>query len=233
MIKLSDYLDYLHNEIIQARKKADENAIKTAKEYAEHEYLKYFKVPRFSMPTIKMDIPLKISDLDAETEYDVDVENPQFIEEVNDKIDEVNKIKDLKIPNLNLTDIKDNIFKDIFNNIKIRDNIFNRNIKENLLKSNLNERLSKHLKNNLFKTLDNKEDEHNSELNNIITEVSIRHAKPISSRLNNLFIDPDSTKTEDNNKLMVNLHVEMVEEAIRIVKMKDKDGNEIEEITFE
>lgn len=233
MIKLSDYLDYLHNEIIQARKKADENAIETAKEYADHEYLKYFKVPRFSMPNIKLDIPLKISDLDAETAYDVDIENPQFIDEVNAKIDEVNKIKDLKIPKLNLTDIKDNQFKDIFSKIKIHENVFNRNAKGNLLKSNLNERLNKHLKNNLFGTLDNKEEEINSELNTIITDVSIRYAKPLSSKLNNLFIDPDSTKSEDNNKLMVNLHVEMVEEAIRIVKMKDKDGNEIEEITFE
>ncbi|MDQ0591720.1 hypothetical protein QFZ37_000089 [Chryseobacterium ginsenosidimutans] len=42
MIKLSDYLNYLNNEIIQARKKADENAIEIAKEYAQHEYLRFF-----------------------------------------------------------------------------------------------------------------------------------------------------------------------------------------------
>ena len=67
MIKLSDYLDYLNNEIIQARKKADENAVMIAKEYAKHEYLKFFKVPRYSLPSVKMDIPIKITDIDADS----------------------------------------------------------------------------------------------------------------------------------------------------------------------
>ena len=69
MVKLSDYLDYLNTEIIQARKAADEYAVKIAKEYADHEYLKYFKVPRYTMQTIKMDIPLKITDIDADSKF--------------------------------------------------------------------------------------------------------------------------------------------------------------------
>ena len=60
MIKLSDYMDYLNEEIVLARKKADQQAILVAKEYAKDPYLKYFRVPRFTMPSVKMSIPIKI-----------------------------------------------------------------------------------------------------------------------------------------------------------------------------
>ncbi len=93
MIKLSDYLDYLNNEIIQARKKADENAVLIAKEYARHEYLKYFKVPRYALPCVKMDIPIKITDIDSDPKYNFKLNQDQFVTEMNERIRLANKEK--------------------------------------------------------------------------------------------------------------------------------------------
>ena len=82
MIKLSDYLDYLNNEIIQARKKADENTVLVAKEYAKHEYLKFFKAPRYAFPSVKMDIPLKITDISSRSKYNFDLNEEKFLNDI-------------------------------------------------------------------------------------------------------------------------------------------------------
>ncbi|MFC3160579.1 hypothetical protein ACFOEQ_20800 [Chryseobacterium arachidis] len=97
MIKLSDYLDYLNNEIIQARKKADENAVMIAKEYAQHEYLKYFKVPRYSLPSVKMDIPIKITDIDSDADRNFKLDETKFVQDVNERILLINKQKQFNI----------------------------------------------------------------------------------------------------------------------------------------
>ena len=97
MIKLSDYLNYLNNEVIQARKKADEQSIALAKEYAKHEYLKYFRVPRFSMPSVKLDIPIKIDELDSSASYNFKMDYDAFVSEVNENILKVNAEKNLQI----------------------------------------------------------------------------------------------------------------------------------------
>ncbi len=55
----------------------------------------------------------------------------------------------------------------------------------------------------------------------------------MATKLNDIFIDPDTTKESDKDKILLNLHVVMEDEGIRIVKMRDKDGNELEEIIFE
>ena len=236
MIKLSDYLDYLQKEIIQARKKADENAIEVAKQYAEHEYLKYFKVPRFSMPTIKMDIPLKITDIVSETEYEFDLNNIEFAARLNDKVRNINRLKDLNIPLIKPKDLEDDNFSNIIKNIKNRSNNLNRNLDEQIIRSNLNLPINKFLRNkNIIRLQDSDNNLIELELNKAFTDVIMEYQRPISTRLDDLFIDPDTANSGDheNDKLMVNLHVELVEEAIRIVKMKDKDGNEVEEITFE
>lgn len=98
MIKLSDYLNYLNAEVVQARQKADETAIEVAKQYAKHEYLKYFSVPRFTMPTVKLNIPLKISELSADTKYNFKIDKAAFLEEVNAEIRTVNANKSLGLP---------------------------------------------------------------------------------------------------------------------------------------
>ncbi|MEG2103207.1 MAG: hypothetical protein RRY99_17050 [Flavobacterium sp.] len=124
MIKLSDYLDYLNNEIIQARKKADENAIMIAKEYAKHEYLKYFKVPRYALPSVKMDIPLKITDIDSNAKYNFKLNEDQFVGEINDRIKAVNNDKKLNIPEITKKQIQTNDFKTVFKKLESRDQKF-------------------------------------------------------------------------------------------------------------
>lgn len=235
MIKLSDYLNYLQKEIVQARKNADLHAIKVAKQYAEHEYLKYFKVPRFSMPTIKLDIPLKITDINTETKYEFDIDKPEFVEKLNTRIEIINKSKKLNIPSVKLKDLENNKFNDLFKNLKTNSNTFTKNLSDNLVKANLNTTLNNYFKNNFFRPQDDKNDIVQLELKNAFRDVLLESHNPISTKLNDLFINPDSVKSgeNDDDKLMVNLHVEMIEEAIRLVKMKDKDGNDIEEITFE
>ena len=77
-MKLSEYLDYLNREVIQARKRADEQAVEMAKVYAKDPYLKFFRVPRFSMPAVKFDIPIKIDDLEMETICNLVTEKRSF-----------------------------------------------------------------------------------------------------------------------------------------------------------
>jgi hypothetical protein len=233
MIKLSDYLDYLNNEIIQARKKADENAVKNAKEYAQHEYLKYFKVPRFSMPTIKMDIPLKITDIDAQTKYDFKLDRTQFLFEVNSRIDSLNQEKMLNVPKLTLTDVKQPEFNNLFRRIESRDNRFTSDLSSEVLRTNVDKTVTDFLQRNFFQPQNISNTRIQSEINMIVSDVLMSHHVPVSTKLNDIYIDPDTTKAFDKDKLLINLHVEMIEEAIRIVRITDANGKEIEEITFE
>ena len=233
MIKLSDYLDYLNNEIIQARKRADENAVKIAKEYAQHEYLKYFRVPRFSMPTVKMDIPLKITDIDAETKYDFKLIPNLLVKELNEKIEMANKEKVLNIPQITREQIDSPEFKEIFKKVEGRDYKFIRDLNTEVVKADLRLPVFHFLSANVFSTQDTPTDAEKAEMEKIFTDVILSKHRPVATKLNELYIDPDTSKAADKDKLLVNLHVEMIEEGIRIVRMKDANGKEIEEITFE
>ena len=232
MIKLSDYLNYLNNEIIQARKKADENAVKVAKEYAKHEYLKYFKVPRYSMPSVKMDIPLKITDIDSDEKYDFKYNQDQFLAEVNDRISVVNKTKQLNIPTITTKQLQSDDFPTLFKTLEAKDQKFGKMPAMEVKKLDLRNTI-KSLDLNVFRPQDESKTEETEELKTIFSDVLLNKYKLVSSRLNELYIDPDTSANDDKDRLMINLHVEMEEEGIRIVVFKDADGNEIEEITFE
>jgi len=233
LIKLSDYLDYLNNEIIQARKRADENAVKIAKEYAKHEYLKYFRVPRFSMPAIKIDIPLKITDIDAETKYDFKLNPEMLLKELNDKIEVANKEKKLNIPPINKKQIESREFKEIFKKIETRDYKFIRNLNTEVRKANLKLPVFQFLSSDVFLPQDSSTEAEKDEIQSIFTEVILSNHRPVATKLNELYIDPDTSKGADKDKLLINLHVEMIEEGIRIVRIKDANGKEMEEIIFE
>ena len=118
MVKLSDYMDYLNEEIVQARKKADEQAVIIAKEYAKHPYLKYFRVPRFTMPSVKLSIPVKISELDSDTSYKFEMDDNQFLKDVNTKIELVNKEKNLKLVPINKNTLKGDNIKSVIADLK-------------------------------------------------------------------------------------------------------------------
>ncbi|WP_158837932.1 hypothetical protein [Polaribacter sp. L3A8] len=232
MIKLSDYLDYLNSEIIQARKAADENAVLVAKEYAKHSYLKYFKVPRYAMRTVKMDIPVKITDIDADSKYNFKYEPEVFLKDVNNKIIESNKTKDLKISLLEEKDLKNKDFQTLFKSLENKDQKYVKNFTTEIKKVDLSPQI-KSLNLKVFKPQAEENEEANDALAKILSESISSRYNLVNSKLNNIYIDPNTGSSDDKDKLIINLHVEMEEEAIRIVTFTDKDGKEIEEITFD
>ncbi|BFO66199.1 hypothetical protein REB14_11930 [Chryseobacterium sp. ES2] len=231
MIKLSDYLDYLNNEIIQARKKADENAVLIAKEYARHEYLKYFKVPRYALPSVKMDIPIKITDIDSDSKYNFKLNQDQFVTEINERIRLANKEKKLNIPEINKRQIQTEEFKTLFSNLEKNDQKFGKLPANEVLKLDLRKKMQI-LNSGIFRPQEGTEEE-TDELKEIFSKVLLNKYTLVNAKLNSIYIDPNTSAAEDKDKLFINLHVEMEEEGIRIVSYKDKDGNEIEQITFE
>ncbi|NIF07614.1 hypothetical protein F3J23_19505 [Chryseobacterium sp. Tr-659] len=232
MIKLSDYLDYLNNEIIQARKKADENAVLIAKEYARHEYLKYFKVPRYALPSVKMDIPIKITDIDSDSKYNFKLNQDQFVLEMNERIRVVNKEKRLNIPEITKKQIQTEEFKSLFSKLEKNDQKFGKLPANEVLKLDLRTKVQL-LNSGIFRPQDGTTAEETDELKEIFSKVLLNKYTLVNAKLNNIYIDPNTSAAEDKDKLFINLHVEMEEEGIRIVSYKDKDGNEIEQITFE
>ncbi|UTX47850.1 hypothetical protein [Chryseobacterium sp. MA9] len=231
MIKLSDYLDYLNNEIIQARKKADENAVLIAKEYARHEYLKYFKVPRYALPSVKMDIPIKITDIDSDSKYNFKLNQDQFVTEINERIRLVNKEKRLNIPEISKRQLQTEEFKTLFSKLEKNDQKFGKLPANEVLKLDLRNKVQL-LNSGIFRPQEGT-DEETDELKEIFSKVLLNKYTLVNAKLNNIYIDPNTSAAEDKDKLFINLHVEMEEEGIRIVSYKDKDGNEIEQITFE
>lgn len=232
MIKLSDYLDYLNTEIIQARKAADENAIMVAKEYAKHEYLKFFKVPRYTMNVIKMDIPLKITDIDADSKFNFKNEPLVFLKDVNEKIRQVNLAKDLKILPLEEKDVNNKDFQALFKTLENKDQRFIKNLGTNIKKINLTTPI-KSLNLNLFTPQGEDNELEKIELHNILEGSLADRFSLVNSTIKNIFIDPNTAGAVDKDKLFINLHVEMEDEGIRIMTFTDKDGKQIEEITFE
>ncbi|BEV05744.1 hypothetical protein [Chryseobacterium gambrini] len=232
MIKLSDYLDYLNNEIIQARKKADENAVMIAKEYAKHEYLKFFKVPRYSLPSVKMDIPIKITDIDADSKYNFKYSEDQLVEDVNKKIRLVNKEKNLNMTEISKKQLQTREFTSLFKALETGDQKFGKKPSVELLKVDLRQNV-KSLNSGIFRVQEGNGEEEVNELKEIFSNALLNRFSLVNSKINNIYIDPNTNSAEDKDKLFVNLHVEMEDEGIRIVSFKDKDGKEVEQIIFE
>lgn len=237
MIKLSDYLNYLNNEIIQARKKADENAIAIAKEYAQHEYLKFFKVPRYSLPSVKMDIPIKITDIDSDADRDFKLNEPKLVQDVNERILVVNKERQFNIKPISIRNIQTDDFKFLLNNVRGNSRLDTSKLSK--IETTIDSKtpptrsIAAVPQKPVEKPIEGTSTEEESEvLKEIYTNVLNKYSL-INSKLNNIYIDPNTNSAEDKDKLFINLHVEMEEEGIRIVSYKDKDGKEIEQIIFE
>jgi hypothetical protein len=242
MIKLSDYLNYLNNEIIQARKKADENAVAIAKEYAQHEYLKYFKVPRYSLPSVKMDIPIKITDIDSTSDYDFKFDEMKFVRDVNERILVVNKERQLNLQPISTRNILSDDFKTLLNSVRGGGGIVTSRLSainpETSKTSNTKVAPSRAVAANIARPVEDKpidgttNETDSAALIEIYSTVLNRYSL-LNSKLNEILIDPNTNSAEDRDKLFINLHVEMEEEGIRIVSYTDKDGKEIEQIIFE
>ena len=238
MIKLSDYLDYLNKEIIQSRKKADENTIRVAKEYAQDEYLKYFKAPRYAFTSIKLDIPLKITDISAQRKFNFKLDEAKFLHEVNAEIEVLNREKKLSLPLLTREQIEKEEFRQLFTTLEAKDQRFVRSIEEEVKKINLKPQLDslkigKPVKPGRFTPQGSSAGTEHLEMKRVISEVIAKNHTIVGTKLDDLFIDPNTTGAADKEKIFVNLHVEMEEEGIRIATFTDKEGKTVEEIIFE
>ena len=232
MIKLSDYLDYLNNEIIQARKKADEKTVLVAKEYARHEYLKYFKAPRYAFPSVKMDIPLKITDISSLSKYNFDQNKDKFLKEVNEKIQSVNSEKHLNIKSITNDELQNESFSQLFKTLESKDRKPVRNLEDEIIKIDVMPQIES-LRSGTLKSKYSRTETETIEMKRIFSEVISNSYSLVSTKLNDIFIDPNTSGAVDKDKLFINLHIEMEEEGIRLVTFTDKDGKTVEEIIFE
>ncbi|MEL7121072.1 MAG: hypothetical protein AAFO07_16585 [Bacteroidota bacterium] len=232
MVKLADYLNYLNNEIIQARKNADEMAVRVAQEYAKDPYLKYFRVPRFSMHNIKMDVPLKVSDIDADSSYRFKMDSKTFIEESNKELGNISKNYKIKIIPINSKVLASEPFAVATNFLSEREYPNSNFIEEALDDVDFRVMTEFYLEISKVSSREITE-EIFVKITNVFKDAYRNRFIATSVDLTNIFIDPDTTKDVDKDKMFINLQVELIEEGLRINKAVDKDGNEIEEIIFE
>lgn len=61
---LGDYLGHLMSEITLARVQADLEAVRIAEFYANHPLLQHLPVPHFRLPTVTLDVPVVIKDME-------------------------------------------------------------------------------------------------------------------------------------------------------------------------
>lgn len=61
---LGDYLGHIMSEITIARLQADLEAIRLAELYASHPLLRHLPVPHFRLPTVTLDVPVVIKEMD-------------------------------------------------------------------------------------------------------------------------------------------------------------------------
>jgi hypothetical protein len=68
MPKLNDYIGSLVSSITNARVMSDIQTVKVAEEYAKHDLLKHFSIPRMRIDDIEMTIPIALDELTEKTE---------------------------------------------------------------------------------------------------------------------------------------------------------------------
>ena len=224
MIKLSDYLDYLNQQIVQARKSADEMAIQTAKEYAGHPYLKYFKVPRFAVPSIKMDVPVRISDISKIKEYQIDKET--LLTQTNAILAQQNQklVGETKIPLLKAEHLESKEMQQIFSQFTNNDRkLVVKGIKE------MRPVVTDLVRN---EALTNSDSRYTAVYAKVIQDVIEIHGV-LTEKIKDLFLDPNTSRVEDKDKILLNLQIERVDESVRILTVKDSKGNDVEQIIFD
>ena len=224
MIKLSDYLDYLNQQIVQARKSADEMAIQTAKEYAGHPYLKYFKVPRFAVPSIKMDVPVRISDISKIKEYQIDKET--LLTQTNAILAQQNQklVGETKIPLLKAEHLESKEMQQIFSQFTNNDRkLVVKGIKE------MRPVVTDLVRN---EALTNSDSRYTAVYAKVIQDVIEIHGV-LTEKIKDLFLDPNTSRVEDKDKILLNLQIELVDESVRILTVKDSKGNDVEQIIFD
>lgn len=232
MIKISDYLDYLFSEVVQARRRADESAVQTAKEYAANEYLKHFRAPRFVMPSVKLDLPLKISKVDSNIKYELNINDKQtYLDKVNADLLEINKTKNLTIPPITLDQLNSGEFDAVIKDTNNLDNIYLRDEIDFLNTIDLKPVIEHPEIIKKFSTADNDEDK--EVLSQILRKNLKPYIDPVSVKLDKIFIDPSPKKVDGEEKMLIKMNVDMVQEGIQINYVEDENGKKFEKVTID
>lgn len=237
MIKLSDYLNYLSDEIIQARKSMDLKSIENAKLYSEHEYLKYFKAPRFTMPSIKLEIPIEISALDSQTKYNFKMNEDNFLYHVNKNISTIEKKHHVTLRKFTKEDFSKKAFRDTIKKLEKSDRRYVDNLGSQIDLIDIRKTIpTLNISGSTMHTSDvDKKTLINKEIEDAYTRSFQELFKPTAVKLNNIYISPEtkSLKDVENDKILVRLNVELVEENLKITRIKNDDGSIVEEIVLD
>lgn len=79
MATLNEYLGGIFSSITDARVMADVQTVQVAEQYAKHDLLKHFSVPRMRISDIELTIPVAIEGLNQRTELQLDpIGNTEF-----------------------------------------------------------------------------------------------------------------------------------------------------------
>jgi hypothetical protein len=235
LITLSDYLNYLNHEFLEARKRADQAAIETAKMYAEDEYLQHFKAPRFVMPVIKLQVPIKIDAVDQQSIYDFHLDKKAFYADVNKRFRRIAKKFRAEDVGFSEADFENRAFLRFIQMLEEREQNLVREIDHILSEEEVAE---------LFDAMYSREHPNNNLRQPRAFHLAMRTAfyetfkeqfKLVSTNINGLHVSPEAGGLVEgtNEKLLVQLDIEMVEEGLVIRKVTDANGNEIEEISVD
>ncbi len=232
MITLTDYLNYLNQQFVDARFQADRSAIVTARTYAADEYLRHFKVPRFTMPVIKLKVPIKIDAVNQETTYDFALKEEDFIGRINKRFHEIGNAIPRRISPFGKKEFNNPALVKYLKELQERNLGFISNIDHAISRDRIDEVYLKiypqgTTNGSLELPLGVKK-----ELRAALFDALKAQFQPRITNINNLAVTPQANglNQDDSDKLLIHLELEMVEESIQLRKITNEDGEIIEEI---
>ncbi|WP_116126979.1 hypothetical protein [Lewinella sp. IMCC34183] len=234
MITLTDYLDYLNSELLEARRRADEAAIATARAYAEHEYLQHFRAPRFTMPAIKLRLPVRVDDVEERTKYNFHLRPTEFLNGLNDRLAKLGEQHGTVVEPVGEEILQSDRFRNLIVKLEKEDRAYVPGIKHALPLSVVSGVLTRPVIRDTFHVQDSAPE----------LQTGIQHAvhgalqeqfQAVSSRLDRIHVTPQagSMQEGDSEKLLLELDIDLVEEGVRIRRITQDDGTVREELTID
>ena len=236
MISLTDYLGYLNSQIMDARRLADEAAVAMAKTYAADEYLKYFKVPRFTLPTVKLNVPIKIDAINQETQYDFEFTEGDFLGRFNRGVTKLSLKYQQKLAPLNAETVKEPNFQRYLDELDGRDGGFVRDVDFVLQREETDKFFDKiFLRPVLGRPFDNDVEKVTEELRQLFHDSLKAQFRPLVTNIKNLAVTPQANglNANDSESLLLHLDLEMQEEGFQIRQVTDEDGNVVEQLIID
>lgn len=230
MITLADYLDYLNAELLNARKKADEAALTTARAYAEHEYLQHFRAPRFTMPVVKLRLPIRIDDIDQKTKFDFKIRPQEFVAKLNERFTAISRKYDKPVKPMTLQRYQSDAFQQTLKRLEDEDRVFLAR-PDALIDINTTRTIYDRVFAGGNLRIAEDDPALQADLQQALHQTLSEQFRPVATQLDRIAITPQagSMREGDNEKLLVQLDIEMVEEGLRIRYIKDENGNIIRE----